>query len=270
MSTAVAKRTATAIKRKLKPVADVVLQFNVRIWQGDECRLQAAKLLLQLRERIEAGEEGDVAWWDWCEANIDRGRKDCEALLRLAKSPEPEQALIKERERVRLAVEKNRAEKERLLLTTNDGRVLTDNSGCNYDPADPRGCYEDEDEEDNAAGVKTIRRRAWLYMAHEAQRSADSFLSESGHRAITEADATEIDEEILTAVWDAHQAWCRVHRLLQEKRASTLPQDGRSEGAVDPPKSSAALFAKLEAELEKGGDDIGDIPACLDRRRSPS
>ena len=78
-------------------------------------------------------------------------------------------------------------------------------------------------------------------------------MDESDHRAIAVADADEIDEEILTAAWDAYQFWGRVHRLLQEKRASTLPQDGRSEVAVDDPNDDF---------------DIGDIPACLDRRRS--
>ena len=98
MGTAVAKRTVTAVR--LKPIAAVVLQFKLRIWQGDDCRLEAAKLLHQLRERIEAGEEGDVSWWQWCEYNIERSRKDCEALLRLASAPNAEQALIEERERV--------------------------------------------------------------------------------------------------------------------------------------------------------------------------
>ena len=123
MGTAVAKRTVTAVR--LKPIAAVVLQFKLRIWQGDDCRLEAAKLLHQLRERIEAGEEGDVSWWQWCEYNIERSRKDCEALLRLASAPNAEQALIEERERVRLAVAKHRAKKDaevdaaRLLLTSN-------------------------------------------------------------------------------------------------------------------------------------------------------
>ena len=34
------------------------------------------------------------------------------------------------------------------------------NTGCNYDPADPRGKEEVE-------GIKVIRRRAWLVMAAE-------------------------------------------------------------------------------------------------------
>jgi hypothetical protein len=123
MGTAVAKRAATAAK--LKPIADVVLKFNIRIWQGNECRLEAAKLLLQLRERIEAGEEGDISWWEWCAANIERGRKDCEALLRLASASDSKKALDEERERVRLSVANHREKKEaevaaaRLLLTAN-------------------------------------------------------------------------------------------------------------------------------------------------------
>ena len=120
------------------------------------------------------------------------------------------------------------------------------NTGCNYDPADPRGWYKDED-------TKEFRRRAWLYMAHEAQRMADFFLAEGGHRAIAIADPEEIDREVTDAAWDAYQAWGRVHRLLCEKRASTLPQDGRNEVHVDDDPTPG---------------DIGDIPPELDRRRT--
>jgi hypothetical protein len=121
MGNAVAKRSSTAVKRKLKPIADVVLQFKASMCDGNYFRLKAAKLLLELRERIEAGEEGEgVEWWPWCEQHIERGRKDCEALLRIASAPDSQRAYDEERERIRLAVAEHRAEKEaRLLLTTN-------------------------------------------------------------------------------------------------------------------------------------------------------
>ena len=37
-----------------------------------------------LRKRIEAGECGDVGWWQWYAANVDRSRKDAEKLMRMA------------------------------------------------------------------------------------------------------------------------------------------------------------------------------------------
>jgi hypothetical protein len=42
------------------------------------------------------------------------------------------------------------------------------NTGCNYDPADPRGEDEDEPERDR-------QRRSWLWMAKEARRYAEDF-----------------------------------------------------------------------------------------------
>ena len=84
MGTAVAKRTATAVK--LKPIADVVRQIKTHIYDANNAearcvkhRLQAGQLLLQLRERIESGEAGNgINWWEWCEQHIERSRKDCE------------------------------------------------------------------------------------------------------------------------------------------------------------------------------------------------
>jgi hypothetical protein len=66
MGTAVAKRTATAVK--LKPIADVVVQIRGHLYDANNAearcikhRLAAGQKLLSLRQRIEAGEEGDVA-----------------------------------------------------------------------------------------------------------------------------------------------------------------------------------------------------------------
>ena len=47
-------------------------------------RLAAGQHLLALRKRIEAGECGDVGWWQWYAANVDRSRKDAEKLMRMA------------------------------------------------------------------------------------------------------------------------------------------------------------------------------------------
>src|SRR5262245_31092874 len=65
------------------------------------------------------------------------------------------------------------------------------NTGCNYDPADPRG-------EDDAETERVIRRRAWLNMAESAREQAESFFG-GDHRAIAKADPAEIDEEIIDA-----------------------------------------------------------------------
>ena len=75
MGNAAAKRTTTTVKR-IPPIAEVVVEIRGHLYdaaslegRADSQRLQAAQKLLSLRPRIEAGEEGDVAWWDWFETS---------------------------------------------------------------------------------------------------------------------------------------------------------------------------------------------------------
>jgi hypothetical protein len=58
-------------------------------------------------------------------------------------------------------------------------------------------------------------------------------------------------------LWASNE-WRDLGLELERVRRATLPADGRSEVPVDDQKrsksaSSAELFAKLEAELKKGG-----------------
>ena len=226
MTTALAKRTATAVK--LVPIAEVVAKIKGRIDDAAaaeatviEHRLAAGQLLLHLRERIEAGEQGDVAWWDWFEANIERSRKDCERLMRMASSPDPDAALAderaKDRDRKRIA----RGADKALSAPKPDEDEERPNTGCNYDPADPRGEEEGEAEE-------VTRRRAWLYMAEDTKRRAAWFMGDGpSHVSMDSADPSEIDDEIMKPVWAAVQAWAGVYADMERKRASTLPADGR-------------------------------------------
>jgi hypothetical protein len=48
--------------------------------------LAAGAQLLALRARIEAGECGDVDWWEWFDANVRHSRKDAEKLMRIAEA----------------------------------------------------------------------------------------------------------------------------------------------------------------------------------------
>ncbi len=65
----------------------------------DKHRLVAGQKLLELRERIEAGEVGDgVNWWEWYATQFTRSRKDAEKLMRMARSDDPEAAYEAEQE----------------------------------------------------------------------------------------------------------------------------------------------------------------------------
>jgi hypothetical protein len=83
VSTAVAKRTATAVK--LVPLDDVVRAIHKKFAEAidsdikaSKARLVAGVMLLDLRKRIDSGEAGDVSWWAWYEQKFVRTRKDAE------------------------------------------------------------------------------------------------------------------------------------------------------------------------------------------------
>jgi hypothetical protein len=122
MSTALAKRTATALQPVSldEAVRAIHLKFDEAIKadiKAHKARIATGQLLLDLRRRIESGEAGaDVEWWPWYESKFVRSRKDAERLMRIASAEDPEAALIGEREKTRIAVAKHR-EKKAVELT---------------------------------------------------------------------------------------------------------------------------------------------------------
>src|SRR5262245_34938217 len=74
------------------------------------CRVEAGRLLLDLRERVEAQGKG---WWPWFEeAGFVRDRKDAEKVIALARDHTPEEAeeaAAKEREKARKRMARHRA-----------------------------------------------------------------------------------------------------------------------------------------------------------------
>ena len=55
-------------------------------------RVACGQSLLELRRRIEAGEGGDVKWWDWYGEHFGRSRRDAERVMELAAAKDPEAA----------------------------------------------------------------------------------------------------------------------------------------------------------------------------------
>jgi hypothetical protein len=230
-----------------------------------EAAAECGRLLLQAKELVPHGD-----WVAWLEANTETDERQSQKYMRLAKHwPELEKRtggsylgginetlkLIAKPKPINDDEERDRKECVALYQKVCEAeREASEagerpNTGCNYDPADPRGWYKDED-------TKIVRRRAWLNMASSAMEMADSFLAKGGHRAIAVADAEEIDRELIDAALDAANAWRKVANKLAaifNQQASTLPQDGRSGVAVDDPTPSSVLFAELETELKNRG-----------------
>lgn len=78
-------------------VEAINLKLNLSIFadnEGHHHRLEAGRMLLELRARVEA-EGGD--WWKWRNGKFDRSRKDMEKLMRMASADDPEGAAEKEK-----------------------------------------------------------------------------------------------------------------------------------------------------------------------------
>jgi hypothetical protein len=251
MGTAVAKRTATAVKHQ-KSISEMVVQINAAIYDANaaearctKLRLKAGQLLLQLRARIESGEEGDVAWWDWFEnlgnnghPALIRSRKDAERLMRIASAEDPEQALLDEREKTRIAVAKHREQKAAELTVSS--KPEPDEAKAKPSKVEPITVTIDADlcgEWDDSANWLSCFQDC---LAHQADAKP---LIKTITRLREILDEWEI---ALEAALD---------EIDEQEAASTLPQDGRSEVAVDDPAQEII------------DDIIGDIPPGLDRRR---
>ncbi len=98
-----------------QPVQSVVAEIKGHIYdaktlvgRANKHRVQASQKMLGLRKRIEAGEEGEVAWWQWFETQDICSRRDAEKLLAYG-DKDPEAAYAKEREDNQRSVQKHRA-----------------------------------------------------------------------------------------------------------------------------------------------------------------
>ena len=124
-------------------------------------RIRAGRFLLKLRERIEAGEAGDVEWWKWYGANIVRSRRDGEKVMALARAADPEAAAEAERAANRESRKKNKA----------TAASMTDRDA---DPSD------EEDPVEQALGV--VEGLLGNMTHHQRQRFFAAFRSRYAHQ----------------------------------------------------------------------------------------
>jgi hypothetical protein len=92
-----------------------------------EYRISAGRLLIEARQRVDAGEAGDtVTWTQWLSDNVDRSERDCRRVMRLAGADDPHAALAKEREANRA----QRAERREadIAMSGDDGQPADQNA----------------------------------------------------------------------------------------------------------------------------------------------
>jgi hypothetical protein len=57
--------------------------------KGEANRVAIGMILLELRTRIEAGEEGEISWWQWYGQKFARSRQDAQKLMDIASADDP-------------------------------------------------------------------------------------------------------------------------------------------------------------------------------------
>jgi hypothetical protein len=102
-----------------KPIEKLVLEIRGHVHDAGRAentcakhQLQAGLRLLELRKRIEAGEAGEVSWWDWFDTQFTgyiKSRKYAEKLMKWARADDPEAAREADYEQQRAAKRAKRA-----------------------------------------------------------------------------------------------------------------------------------------------------------------
>jgi hypothetical protein len=84
----------------LKPIEELTA-LGIKQWKAGDAasrklnaqRIQVGFILLELKQRIEAGERGQVEWWKWFDENFKkRSRRDAQRLMGIAASDDPNYA----------------------------------------------------------------------------------------------------------------------------------------------------------------------------------
>jgi hypothetical protein len=108
----------------------------------DQFRISAGKQLVELKDRIEAGEAGKgVKWWSWYTENFkNRTRRDAQKVMALANADNPEEAAEEERAKNRAAVAAHRrraaqAEEQERSEDTSYGKTQSHGSDLPDDAA---------------------------------------------------------------------------------------------------------------------------------------
>jgi hypothetical protein len=163
-------------------------------------RLSAGQRLLELRARIEAGEAGDVSWWDFYEEQLAsfRSRKDAEKLMRMATADDPEAAFETERTEAKKRMRKRRA------------------VGANVRSIERANDVEDavvltEEDDAEAEEAEVTWRRAFMYRAEEATDDAKRDWVGDG-----DWSQFEVDAEMVEAAKNVVRAWDELARYLDD------------------------------------------------------
>ena len=91
--------------------------------EADEKTIEAAKLIVEARKRVEAGDAGDITWYSWALENIKLSPSRLRELQRIAEAEDPQKELERQRMVTRKRVERHR-EKKKSAPLRNGGTSL--------------------------------------------------------------------------------------------------------------------------------------------------
>ena len=90
------------------PLDVTAAKIKACLVRADNQRITAGQLLIEARERVTAGEAGNIGWQAWCLANIDRSYHNLQRLIAVAKADDPQAALERGRAAARERMRRSR------------------------------------------------------------------------------------------------------------------------------------------------------------------
>jgi hypothetical protein len=176
-------------------------------------RLAAGLILIELRQRIEAGEAGEgIEWWAWYERKSIRSRRDAEKVMALARAEDPEAAAETARaknaeyQRTHRAayVSRTRAEIEMIKHRAPGGEpaeVWVDAEP----PLTEAASEADKPEEDGGDSEEVCWRRGLLYRATNA----------AGEAKYEDWSSFSVDRQLVDAAKTAAESWAKCALYLE-------------------------------------------------------
>jgi hypothetical protein len=92
----------------LEILAEKITQYAI---EADDRTLVAAKLVREARKRVDAGEAGEITWYEWAPNNIELSQSRLRELQSIAAADDPKKELDRLRKKTRERVERHREKK---------------------------------------------------------------------------------------------------------------------------------------------------------------
>lgn len=96
---------------KAEALTDLARRIVKHTNDADGHVISAAMLLREAHRRVEAGDAGDIKWYEWAKKNIKLSQSRLRDLLRIAEADDPANELERQRKLMRKRAEKHRGGK---------------------------------------------------------------------------------------------------------------------------------------------------------------